>query len=291
MTEQGAILLGHYNYFLVVVSVCIAMLSAYAALDLAERVTSAKGNARLVWLSCGATAMGTGIWSMHYIGMEAMRLPAMCSYSPLLVAASVVLAIVISLVALWRVFALRSVENLSHKVVNAFILGAAIPVMHYVGMAAVHFTPAALPLSALNHAISISDLGIASVTLVTVLMLALVFVTSTIDRNFNRQALALEGSEQRYRRIVESTFDAFMTMDDSGLITDWSTQAQAMFGWTRDIIIGKNIASIFLSEQRAEGADHSLRDLLNMKTAGLQERIELTVPRRGGHLLASNRRE
>ena len=146
---------------------------------------------------------------MHYIGMEAMRLPAMCTYSPLLVTASGVLAIVISFVALWRFFALRNVANLGHKLVNAFILGAAIPVMHYVGMAAVRFTPAALPLSALNHAISISDLGVASVTLVTVLMLALVFVTSTVDRTFNRQALALEGSEQRYRRIVESTFDAF----------------------------------------------------------------------------------
>ena len=80
MTEQGAILLGHYNYFLVVVSVCIAMLSAYAALDLAERVTSAKGNARLLWLSCGATAMGTGIWSMHYIAMLAFRLPVVVKY-------------------------------------------------------------------------------------------------------------------------------------------------------------------------------------------------------------------
>ena len=88
-------------------------------------------------------------------------------------------------------------------------------------------------LSALNHAISISDLGVASVTLVTVLMLGLVFVTSTVDRKFTRQSVALEGSEQRYRRIVESTFDAFMAMDDTGMITDWSTQAEVMFGWSR----------------------------------------------------------
>ena len=56
------------------------MLSAYAALDLAERVTSAKGNARTLWLSCGAIAMGTGIWSMHYIGMLAFRLPVVVKY-------------------------------------------------------------------------------------------------------------------------------------------------------------------------------------------------------------------
>ena len=57
----------------------------------------------------------------------------------------VVLAIVISFVALWRVFALRSVADLGHKVVNAFILGAAIPVMHYVGMAAATFHPGCSP--------------------------------------------------------------------------------------------------------------------------------------------------
>ena len=56
------------------------------------------------------------------------------------------------------------------------------------------------------------SLGVASVTLVTVLMLGLVFVTSIVDRNFSRQTLALEGSEQRYRLIVESTFDAFIAL-------------------------------------------------------------------------------
>src|SRR3984957_6362197 len=347
MIEQGAFLVGHYNYFLVAVSVSIAMLSAYATLDLAERVTCARGNARLLWLSCGAIAMGTGIWSMHYIGMlafrlpvtvmydwpmvllslaaaifasacglfcvsrkkmgtlvtiaggtfmgsgiaamhyvgmEAMRLPAMCSYSPVLVAVSVVLAIVISFVALWRVFALRSVAHWNHsRVINAFILGAAIPVTHYVGMAAVHFTPAALPPSALNHAINISDLSVASVTLVTVLMLGLVFVTSIVDRNFSRQTLALEGSEQRYRLIVESTFDAFIALDDSGQITDWSTQAESMFGWNRDQAIAKSVSEIFPWHDSGEGTERTLRALLARKAGRLQERIELTARHRDGH--------
>jgi PAS domain S-box-containing protein len=231
----------------------------------------------------GSIFMGSGIAAMHYIGMEAMRLPAMCFYSPLLVTVSVVLAIVIAFVALWRVFALRSVDSLSHKVVNAIILGAAIPVMHYVGMAAVHFIPAPLAASALDHAISISDLGVVSVTLVTVLILGLVFVTSIVDRSFDRQASALEGSEQRYRRIVESTFDAFLAMNHTGVITDWSTQAEAMFGWSRADAIGKSIGRMLLWEQGGEGVQNSLRDLLGRETARLQERIELTGRHRDGH--------
>ena len=347
MIERGAFLVGHYNYFLVALSVSIAMLSAYATLDLAERVTCAQGKGRLLWLTCGAIAMGTGIWSMHYIGMlafelpvkvmydwptvlvslaaaifasacglfcvsrlrmgtlitiaggtfmgcgiaamhyigmEAMRLPAMCSYSSVLIILSVVLAIVIAFVALWRVFALRNVSHWNHsRVINAFILGAAIPVMHYVGMAAAHFTPVALQVSALDHAINISDIGVASVTLITVLMLALVFITSIVDRKLGRQTLALEGSEQRYRLIVESTFDAFFALDESGRIADWNTQAQSMFGFDRNSAIGKHVSEIFPWDENEQDTEHTLRSLLARQAGRLQERIELTARHRDGH--------
>ena len=65
---------GHYDVTFVVLSVLIAILSAYAALDLAGRVTFSRRR-RLAWLSGGASAMGIGIWSMHYIGMLAFRMP------------------------------------------------------------------------------------------------------------------------------------------------------------------------------------------------------------------------
>ena len=68
-------MIGIYNRALVALSVVIAILSSYAALDLAGRVTSTRGRARYLWLSGGATAMGIGIWSMHYLGMLAFELP------------------------------------------------------------------------------------------------------------------------------------------------------------------------------------------------------------------------
>src|SRR5258708_36628541 len=68
-------LIGAYNYGLVALSVLIAIFSSYAALDLAGRVTAAHGWSRALWLLGGAGAMGTGIWSMHYIGMLAFILP------------------------------------------------------------------------------------------------------------------------------------------------------------------------------------------------------------------------
>ena len=62
-------LVGSYDDVLVALSVVIAIMAVYAALELARRVTFARGWSRLTWLTGGATAMGFGIWSMHYIGM------------------------------------------------------------------------------------------------------------------------------------------------------------------------------------------------------------------------------
>ena len=64
-----------YDYRLVSLSVVIAIFASYTALDLAGRVTATRDQARLAWLIGGATAMGTGIWSMHYTGMLAFRKP------------------------------------------------------------------------------------------------------------------------------------------------------------------------------------------------------------------------
>ena len=60
---------GSYDSRLVFLSVLISIAASYAALDLAGRVTSARGRGRLLWLCGGASAMGMGIWSMHYIGV------------------------------------------------------------------------------------------------------------------------------------------------------------------------------------------------------------------------------
>src|SRR6266702_3206201 len=80
LIADGPVLVGFYDFRLVAVSVLIALFAAYAALDLAGRVTASRGWSRFAWLSGGAFAMGLGIWSMHYVGMEAFRLPVPVQY-------------------------------------------------------------------------------------------------------------------------------------------------------------------------------------------------------------------
>ena len=101
MNTSDQALLGSYNYGLVSLSVVIAIVAAYAALDLAGRVTSAGGRVRFLWLSGGAIAMGTGIWSMHFIGMLAFRLPIPVLYDWPTVVLSLLAAVFASAIALF----------------------------------------------------------------------------------------------------------------------------------------------------------------------------------------------
>ena len=103
MNAHGPVLAGSYSYHLVALSVIIAILAAYAALDLGGRITAAKGFIRAVWLGCGAFAMGLGIWSMHYIGMLAFQLPVSVKYDWPQVLLSPLAAILASGIALFIV--------------------------------------------------------------------------------------------------------------------------------------------------------------------------------------------
>jgi two-component system sensor histidine kinase/response regulator len=127
-----------YDYRLVVLSILISIFASYAALDLAGRVTSARGVIRILWLSGGAIAMGVGIWSMHYIGMLAFRLPIAVQYDWPTVVLSLFAAILASAIALFVVS--RQEMGLFRAIVGSVFMGGAIAGMHYIGMAAMRLT-------------------------------------------------------------------------------------------------------------------------------------------------------
>src|SRR6202167_4520265 len=125
---------GTYDYRLVALSVVIAVMASYAALDLGGRVTSARGQARYLWLSGGATAMGIGIWSMHYVGMLAFHLPVPTEYDWPTVVASLLAAIFASAVALYAVS--QKTMGFARMITGSLLMGGGIAGMHYIGMMA-----------------------------------------------------------------------------------------------------------------------------------------------------------
>ncbi len=124
----------HYDYPLVALSVFIAICAGYAALGLAERVSAARGNSKPAWIAGGACAMGTAIWSMHYVGMLAFQLPLPVHYNIPLVLLSMVAAVLASALAL--VLTSQQVFRYRHLLIGALVMGGGIATMHYIGMAA-----------------------------------------------------------------------------------------------------------------------------------------------------------
>ena len=97
----SAYLTGSYHPGFVLLSVFVAMMASYTALNLTSRVTRTEGRTSLAWLAGGAVAMGVGIWSMHFIGMLAFRAPLSISYDLGITLLSLLVSISASALALY----------------------------------------------------------------------------------------------------------------------------------------------------------------------------------------------
>jgi NO-binding membrane sensor protein with MHYT domain len=181
----GAVMIGTYNYGLVALSVLVSVLSAYAALDLAGRVTSAHGRARYLWLSGGAATMGIGIWSMHYLGMLAFHLPVPIEHDWHTVALSFLAAIFASLIALLVVS--QKTMGVVQTLLGSVFMGGAIASMHYIGMSAMRL-PAVAHYSVAQVLLSIF---LAVVISLVALVLTFQFRSDTILWSWRKAGSAL----------------------------------------------------------------------------------------------------
>ncbi len=134
-----------YSPQLVLLSYIVAVLASHVTLSLAQRLRPADGARDAVrphwpWLAGGAFSMGTGIWSMHFIGMLAFHLPIAVVYDLGLTAASYVIAVVVSGFAL-HIFR-RNDTTARGIVLPGIFIGFGISAMHYTGMAAMQMSPA-----------------------------------------------------------------------------------------------------------------------------------------------------
>ncbi|MCP1462867.1 MULTISPECIES: bifunctional diguanylate cyclase/phosphodiesterase [unclassified Pseudomonas] len=132
-------LIGSYSPSLVAISLFVAILASYTALDLTGRIATAKGRAVYLWIAGGAMAMGVGVWSMHFIGMLALRLPFALGFDIGITALSLLIAVLSCGFALWLVSQARLPAW--QLAFGALVMGSGIASMHYTGMAAMRMTP------------------------------------------------------------------------------------------------------------------------------------------------------
>jgi PAS domain S-box-containing protein len=91
----------------------------------------------------------------------------------------------------------------------------------------------------------------------------------------------LRESEQLARNIIETALDAFIQMDDKGAILNWNSQAEQIFGWRREEVLGNDLIELIVV-----GADELRAALGRFRLSGqhqiLQRRREILLRRRNG---------
>ncbi len=298
-----------YNPFIVGLSILIASVASYVALDLAGRVIASSRRSRGLWILASASAMGIGIWSMHFIGMlalqisvpvaydvpllalsiviaiagsavtffmsarkrlsstelmiaslfmgpaiagmhytgmAAVRMPAAISYNRGWVLLSVVIAVLVSYVALQLAVRLRGNESARGKwlrVGSAAVMGSAVYGMHYTGMLAARFTAAS------GHAVQSSMWSVlgnyplaAAVTITTFMVLGIAVFGAIADRRI--KARVAEAGELRrtldlLNAVIEHSPEAIITTDLDLRISNWNPAASTLLGWKPEEIIGQ----------------------------------------------------
>ena len=247
-----------YNLATTLLSLALAIGTSGCAIWIA-------GGTQLGWrrLAGGAMLMGSGICAMHYSGMNAIQIMPNISYDPILVSASVLIAVTASFAALWLAFNLRSGHSwqmLVGRLAAALFMGAAISGMHYTGMAASRFARGSYCVGG----VPIDNQWLAMVIgLITVALLAITLITTVFDAHMKSQTsaqaqrlselneeLQLQAaksriSEERLRQISDS-IPALIAYWDRDRICRFANRAHFdRLGVHPEQLVGKSLDEVF----------------------------------------------
>lgn len=332
---------GSYDPLWVMLSVIIAIIASYTALDFSRYITKTLNTTYRFWLVCGSISMGIGIWSMHFVGMLAFQLPLAVKYDTtitlfsLLVAVaisgfalfiiskhgntfkhllgggvlmglgiasmhytgmasmmvedtsmeyksgllvlSMLLAIVVSIIALWIASKLRDDQKSSPlwvKAISAIVMGFAIASMHYTGMAATVFRTHREDILQ-TSALSANTWLVATIVIATLLLLILSLVAIRVDQFITAQSEALGISNQRNKQIMDNADDTIVTIDENGMFVLFNRAGEKTFGYAANEMIGKNISCLMPDPEKTNHdkylSDYKLHGSGNVTGKGPRE--------------------
>lgn len=230
-----------YDWPLVLLSIAVSIIASAVTFVLIAQPQLSRAR-----LCLGALAMGSGIATMHYIGMAAMRMQCLIAWNTDIVVLSVVIAIVVSGVALASFRRTSGLTGYS-KLLAASLLGIAISSMHYVGMAAAHFVKST-QIPDFSGTLSVSALGGTGIGAVSLAILALARGGTFIRQYVEKQSRRLAHSERRYQLLFEKCLLGIYRVDFNGIVIDINDAGVKLLGYDRrEELIGTNLIGEHLS--------------------------------------------
>lgn len=255
-----------YGWGLTLLSLIPAIAASWVALNLLVRpkVTPRQ-------LILGGVLMGSGVGTMHYIGMAAMEMAPLLRYDLTMFAVSIVVAVVLAILSLWIRFGLThnlriNFPKLVTNSLASIVMGFAIAGMHYTGMAAARFV---MPegLEPLEQPSEISMYLAFTVTFITVVITMLVLALNVVFRYKNISAKA-KLNEQRLIATMDTAIDAIVTIEETGIVTGVNKAVESLLGWTADEIIGQNV-KVLVPEAVKPNHDNFIKQYLLTRNASI----------------------
>jgi PAS domain S-box-containing protein len=277
-----------YDTLITLLSGLPSLAASWLALWLLSRV-------EINWsqLAVAGSLVGAGIGAMHYSGMAAMRMQAQMGYEPYTFLLSLVVAVALSIFALWLRFGLRQHTGLgstARLLISGTVLGLAVAGMHYIGMAAARFYGE----PGVQGSGVYLDTTFVALALSTFTITVTVLVSSLNSLMHARELYRkMEDSKLRIKAILDTAIDGVITIDSRGLIQSFSPSAEHMFGWTADEVIGRNIKMLmpepdktrhdaYLSNYLASGVPKIIgagREVMGLRKDGSLMPMRLAVGR------------
>ncbi len=182
-------------------------------------------------LALGGIVLGVGIGLMHYTGMAALRMPAQIYYEPWLFVLSLVVAVLLSTIALLALSALARPggrRQVLARIVGSLVMGLAIVLMHYTGMFATYFYPQA----ELNEPGILFDPPImaAAIAAFSLVLVGLALAASLFDRR-------VEEAEMLLRDAVENFSEGFVIYDQDDRLVMCNHAYRKMHAESGDLLI------------------------------------------------------
>ncbi|MDY6919978.1 MAG: MHYT domain-containing protein [Pseudomonadota bacterium] len=232
----------------------ISMLPSVAASGVALHLNS-KATVSCRELLIGGVLMGAGIGSMHYIGMAGMVMAPALRYDPWIFALSILVAVVLSVAALWLRIGVRRFHAVATwpplgDLAGGVGMGLAIATMHYVGMAAARFVPPA-GFQPNPDAASLSTLLAIGVSATTVVITCVV-VAVTLLLRYRRLSLRARANEQRLLGILQTAVDGIITINHRGIILAVNEARESILGWRQEELLQQNIRMLMPEPVRSE---------------------------------------
>ena len=101
--------------------------------------------------------------------------------------------------------------------------------------------------------------------------------------NQRENQIRLEESENELRAILENAHDAFIAIDEDGMVLEWNRQAEQLLGWSRKEAYGQELAELIVPSEQRELHRRGMKHFLATgEGVVINNRIEINAMRRDG---------